>query len=207
MDGRPPIEFFYGIGSRYSYLASTQIDALESETGCLVRWRPLYSVDLFEARGANPFQGRPVSGQYDWVYRRFDAACWADYYGVPFREPESVHLDPRRVALACTAALRQGAVAPFSHRLFRAIFGDGISPINDETCVRLAAEAGLDPAAFARTLVEPATEAALATTLNEALAKGVFGVPSFVVDGQVFFGNDRLPLVRHFVLKPAGGDK
>jgi 2-hydroxychromene-2-carboxylate isomerase len=199
--GAPPIQFFYGIGSRYSYLASTQLGGLESATGRTVRWRPLYSGDLFAARGRNPFDGSPLSEQYDWSYRRLDAERWAAYYGVPYREPEGVRFDPRRLAIVCTAADRQGAIAPFSRRLFQAIFIDGDRMIDDAACKRFAVDAGLSSVVFARALEEPATAAALAATLEEALAAGIFGVPSFVVDGRVFFGNDRLPLVRHYALK------
>src|SRR5918996_842066 len=71
----PAVEFFYGIGSRYSYLASTQLDRLAAETGYRIRWRPLFSGDLFAARGRNPFTGEPASGQYDWAYRRRDAGA------------------------------------------------------------------------------------------------------------------------------------
>jgi 2-hydroxychromene-2-carboxylate isomerase len=111
----PEVRFYYGLGSRYSYLASTQIERLAAETGCRVRWRPLYSGDLFAARGTDPFAGPPLSGQYDWAYRRADAEAWADYYDVPYREPDDVRCDPRRLALACTAAARLGAVEAFSH--------------------------------------------------------------------------------------------
>ena len=52
------IDFFYGLGSRYSYLASTQLERLAAETGCRVRWRPLFSGDLFAARGARSVPGR-----------------------------------------------------------------------------------------------------------------------------------------------------
>jgi 2-hydroxychromene-2-carboxylate isomerase len=198
------VDFYYGLGSRYSYLASTQILQLEAETGCRVRWRPLYSGDLFKARGTDPFQDRPVSGQYEWAYRRFDAACWADYYGVPFREPEDVGFEPRRLALAATAAARLGAVEPFSRRLFRAIFADGTSPLDEAACRRIASEIGLDPARFAAALDETATAAAHEATVEEALAAGVFGVPSFVLEGRVYFGNDRLPIVRHVLTARAG---
>ena len=150
---RPPVEFFYGIGSRYSYLASTQLKRLAAETGCHFRWRPLFSGDLFAARGRDPFAGPPVSGQYDWGYRRRDAARWAAYYGVRYREPEDVAYDPRRLALAATAAARLGVVEPFSRRLFQAMFVDGLSPLDDEACARLAQEVGLDREAFLRARV------------------------------------------------------
>ncbi|HYQ84303.1 MAG TPA: hypothetical protein VEP28_09920, partial [Rubrobacter sp.] len=83
MSARKTVRFYYSVGSRYSYLASTQMAKLERETGCEVVWRPLYSVDLYGLRGASPFEGEPVSGQYDWDYRRRDAERWADHYGVP----------------------------------------------------------------------------------------------------------------------------
>ena len=200
----PAVDFFYGLGSRYSYLAATQIDRLRTETGCRVRWRPLFSGDLFAARGRDPFAGEPRSGQYEWAYRRRDAERWAAYYGVTYREPDAVAFDPRRFALACTAAARLGAVEPFSRRLFRALFVDGISPLDDEVCATLAREVGLDQAAFRRALEQPETAADLAATVQEALARGVFGVPTFVLGDEIYFGNDRLVLVRHALLQARG---
>ncbi len=197
----PRVDFFYGLGSRYSYLASTQIARLETETGCRVRWRPLFSGDLFAARGRDPFAGAPASGQYDWAWRRRDAERWAAYYGVPYREPDDVRFDPRRLALACAAAARLGAVEAFSRLLFRALFVDGVSPLDDDVCVGLAGDAGLDPAGFRRAIEQPETAADLAATVEEAVARGVFGVPSFVLGEEVYFGNDRLVLLRHALRK------
>jgi 2-hydroxychromene-2-carboxylate isomerase len=195
------VEFFYGLGSRYSYLASTQLDRLVADTGCRVRWRPLFSGDLFAARGRDPFAGQPASGQYDWAYRRRDAERWAAYYGVPYREPEAVAFEPRRLALACTAAARLGAVEPFSRRLFQALFVEGTSPPDDDFCAALAERVGLDQTAFRTTLEQPETASQLAATLGEALARGVFGVPSFMLGAEVYFGNDRLVLLRHALLR------
>jgi 2-hydroxychromene-2-carboxylate isomerase len=200
----PAVEFFYGPGSRYSYLASTRIDRLAAETGCRVRWRPLFSGDLFAARGRDPFAGEPVSGQYEWPYCRRDAERWAAYYGVPYREPDDVTFDPRRLALACTAAARLGAVERFSRCLFRALFVDGTSPLDDEVCATLAREVALDRAAFRRVLGQPEAAADLAATVQEAVARGVFGVPSFVLGDEVYFGNDRLVLLRHALLQARG---
>jgi 2-hydroxychromene-2-carboxylate isomerase len=153
--GPPQVDFFYGLGSRYSYLASTQIARLEAETGCRVRWRPLFSGDLFAARGRDPFAGAPASGQYDWAWRRRDAERWAAYYRVPYREPDGVQFDPRRLALACTAAARLGAAEAFSRSAFRALFVDSVSPLDDEVCVTLAQDGGLDSAGFRRALEQP----------------------------------------------------
>jgi 2-hydroxychromene-2-carboxylate isomerase len=195
------VDFYYGIGSRYSYLASTQLEHLAAETGCRIRWRPLYSGDLFAARGRDPFHGQPASGQYDRAYRRRDAERWAAYYGVPYREPADVRFHPRRLALACTAAAAQGAAEAFSRRLFRALFVDGTSPLDDEACTSLARDVGLDRGAFRAALEHPKTAACLSATVQEAAERGLFGVPSFVVGAEIYFGNDRLPLVRHLLLE------
>ena len=199
----PEVDFFYGIGSRYSYLASSRLDRLAAETSCRIRWRPLYSGDLFAARGLDPFADQPVSGQYEWAYRRRDAERWTAYYGVPYREPDDVCFDPRRLALACTAAAALGAVEAFSRRLFRALFVHGTSPLDEEACAGLAREVGLDERRFRTTLKHPDTAARLAATVADAVAAGASGVPSFVVGNEVYFGNDRLPLLRHALLQVA----
>jgi 2-hydroxychromene-2-carboxylate isomerase len=201
LGGAPEVRFYFGLGSRYSYLAATQLERLAADTGAVIIWCPLYSADLFAARGADPFLGPPVSGQYDWAWRRADAAAWADYYGVPFREPGDLRCDYRRLALACTAAARLGAGERFSRALFEAVFVTGTSPRDDSMLLRIATASGLAESAFAEALTAPATVQAQAATLAEALAAGVFGVPSFVVGGRLFWGNDRLPLLRHHLLQ------
>ena len=143
MSARKTVRFYYAVGSRYSYLASTQMATLERQTGCEVVWRPLHSADLYALRGASPFEGRPVSGQYDWDYRRLDAERWADYYGVPYKEPRgAVDFDPRLLARACVAADTLGAVRPYSGSLFSAAFVESLPEIGTEQCVERAETLG-----------------------------------------------------------------
>jgi len=68
------VEFFFGLGSRYSYLAFTQMARIEAMYSCTFNLQPLGSEELLKLRGASPFQGAPLSGQYEWDYRRLDAA-------------------------------------------------------------------------------------------------------------------------------------
>jgi 2-hydroxychromene-2-carboxylate isomerase len=200
MSARKTVRFYYAVGSRYSYLASTQMATLERQTGCEVVWRPLHSADLYALRGASPFEGRPVSGQYDWDYRRLDAERWADYYGVPYKEPRgAVDFDPRLLARACVAADTLGAVRPYSGSLFSAAFVESLPEIGTEQCVERAETLGLPGGDFARELGSPGTERRLAETAEEARSAGAFGVPTFVVDDRTFWGNDRLVLLRHYI--------
>ena len=141
-------------------------------------------------------------GQYDWDYRRYDAECWAEYYGVPYKEPRgAVEFDPRLLARTCAAADALGAVRPYSESMFKAIFAEGLPEIGEEECLRRAEAVGLSGEAFARELASPGPERRLAETAAEAHSAGAFGVPTFVVDDRMFWGNDRLVLVRHYLKK------
>jgi 2-hydroxychromene-2-carboxylate isomerase len=195
------VDFYYSIGSRYSYLASTQIAKLESETGCRVRWHPVNGIDIRKLRGRDPFAGEPLSGQYDWSYRRYDAECWADYYGVPFREPPKTHVDYHLLVKAATAAKRLGDVVSYSRALFRAVWVEGICPVDEDVCGQVAVSVGFRPDDFSEALADPKTDDDLRKTAAEAHRRGAFGVPTFFVGDRIYWGNDRLALVRHFLLK------
>ncbi len=199
------VDFYYGLGSRYSYLASTQLERIAAETGCRFDWHPLKSGALMELRGCHPFHGEPVSGQYEWPYRQYDAEAWAEFYGVPYREPVDFLVDPAYFAVATTAAKRLGAVEAYSRRLFQAIFVEGRA-IAEADLTDFAADAGLDSDAFRTHLVDPATAEMHEATLQEAHRRGAFGVPTFFVGERLFWGNDRLVLVEHFIRKARAGE-
>jgi 2-hydroxychromene-2-carboxylate isomerase len=186
------IDFYLGLGSRYSYLAASQVDRIEKAHGCRFVWKPIASGALMDRRGGNPFRGEPLSGQYDWGYREYDARCWADYYGIPFREPVAFRTDPAMLALACLAAERQGALVPCCRLLQRLIFVDGVA-IDDEVIAGLPDRLGLDAGSFRRGIeaARPRHEA----LLDEARARGAFGVPTFFLGDRMFWGNDRLVLL------------
>ncbi len=93
------VDFYFGAGSRYSYLAATQLAALGRETGARFNWLAVDSTRLIAARGNNPFAAPNGVGQYDWGYRQRDAEAWAEFYQVPFREPHG------RLALELRPAL------------------------------------------------------------------------------------------------------
>jgi len=195
------VEFFFSPGSRYSYLAASQIASIESETGCRVDWRPVNGPDIRALRGRDPFAGDPVSGQYDWGYRRRDAEAWADYYGIPFREPPTHTFDFRLLARAATAAHRLGAAAAYGWRLCSTIYGSDTWPVDETVCVDLAEAVGLPLAEFAAFLADPQTDEQLAITAREACARGAFGVPTFFVGAQMFWGNDRIVILKHVLSK------
>ena len=193
----PAIDFFYGIGSRYSYLAATQMDRLAADTGATVRWRPLWSTLLMQRRGMDPFHGPPASGQYEEAYRTRDVSQWAEYYGIPFRDPDWDALNWQRFALSAVAAVGLGAVGRYTLNLYDAVFGAGTLPLTDSDLADIAVKSGIDGRRLVAAIDTPATAQRHEQNIAAAIAAGVFGVPSFVADGQMFWGNDRLILLRH----------
>ena len=188
------IDFYLGLGSRYSYLAASQVERIEKTYDCRFIWKPIASGALMDRRGSNPFRGEPVSGQYDWDYREYDAKCWASYYGIPFCEPAAFRVDPKVLALACLAADRQDALVPCCRLVQQLIFVDRIA-IDDDVIAGVPGRLGLDSQRFQRELRSPETTGRHDALLDEARARGVFGVPTFFVGEQMFWGNDRLVLL------------
>jgi 2-hydroxychromene-2-carboxylate isomerase len=195
------VEFFFSPGSRYSYLAASQIPALEADTGCTVDWRPVHGPDIRALRGRDPFVGEPVSGQYDWSYRRRDAELWADHYGIPFRDPPGRDFDLKLLVRAATAARRLDAVASYSWRLSSAVFGTGAWPLDEPLCLEIAEEVGLPIGTFSAMLSHSKTERQLTATAKEAHARGAFGVPTFFLGDEMFWGNDRIVILRHVLAR------
>ena len=191
------LDFYFSIGSRYSYLASTQVEALAAEFGRTVRWRPIHSRALFAAVGSDPFSGPPASRQYQPEYRSRDAKRWADLYGVPYTDPDWEHTDWFRIALALVAVSRNRDCAPFAKALYAATFGAGKATANDKELVAIAEGAGCSGAEVLRSVDAPTTAVTHERIVAEAVKAGAFGEPTMVVDGEAFCGNDRLPLVRH----------
>ena len=201
------VDFFFGPGSRYSYLASAQIGAIVAETAANIRWRPVYSPDLVARAGFAPFEGKPPSGQYDPAFRSRDVARWAQWLEIPYVEPDMAAVDWKSIALWCAAASLIGETTTFASRAFHASFGLGQPPHQESELAMIALMVGLSPEPFQREIASGAAEAALTANLEAALAVGAFGVPTFVcADGELFFGQDRIPLlVQHLRSRSAAG--
>lgn len=189
------VDFYYSIGSRYSYLAATQIATLKRSTGCNVEWHPIDSKQLIAKRETNPFDG---TGQYAWDYRELDATRWADYYGVTYSEPRGrVIFDSELLARACTAAKQFGRIEEYSHLLFAEMFHTSLpTTIDDRSCLRCAEMCGIPPRDFQSVLIDRQTFNSLDIGIDLAFKLGVFGVPTFITAGELFWGNDRLVLLQ-----------
>jgi len=90
-------------------------------------------------------------------------------------------------------------VVPYSLALFQAVWVEGVWPLDEDVCRQAAVSVGLSPSAFEQAFADPATDDELRNTAAEAHRRGAFGVPTFFVGNRMFWGNDRLVLVRHYL--------
>lgn len=202
---RNTVTFYFGAGSRYSYLASTQLPRLGEETGTQFIWRAVYSPELISRAGSDPFDVVNRRGQYLPDYRDKDARRWAALYAVPYSEPDWKVVNWKRLALACVAAQRRGVAETYANHLLRLCFTpDESPPISDDDLANLARSIGLVGHDFIADLASKETECLHQQNIEAALEDGAFGVPTFITDtGELFFGQDRLPLLRHHLVERA----
>jgi 2-hydroxychromene-2-carboxylate isomerase len=191
------VDFFFSPASRYSYLACTQIAQLERDTGCSVVWRPVHGPEIRRLRGRDPFAGVALSGQYEIDYRRRDAEAWAAFYGVPYTEPPEFHFDYELLVKAAVAGQLQGAGPVFLLALSAAVYGFGRWPIDQALVIEIAERHDVDQAKFSASLSSPRVAEIAALSAAEAVERGAFGVPTFFIGARMFWGNDRIPLVRY----------
>jgi 2-hydroxychromene-2-carboxylate isomerase len=192
-----PIEFYFDFTSPYAYLASTQIEALAGRFGRTVAYRPVLLGAIFKTTGGVPLVDAPLKGDYS----RRDMERSARYLGVPFRMPSTFPVGTVNAARALLWLQAQGSGKSVSwvHRVFRAYFAEDRNISDAAVLGELAAELGIDPAALAAGTQEPAIKDKLKTLNEQALARGVFGAPYIVVDGEPFWGADRLPQIARWL--------
>lgn len=193
------IEFFFDFSSPYAYFASTQIDALAARHGRTCRWRPILLGQAFQASGNAPLAVQPLKGDYS----RHDWLRLARRYGIPYRLP-----DPFPIATLAAGrafwwldATDAAAAKRLGHALFAAYFADGRNISDRETVADVAAAQGIDPAILLATIDQPAIKAKLRRETEDAVGRGVFGAPFVVVDGEPFWGFDRLPMVEDWLCR------
>jgi 2-hydroxychromene-2-carboxylate isomerase len=188
------IQFVLDYRSPYAYLANTQAAAL----GAPIAYEPVDIVVVMKAVNNQPSPMCPPKAKY----AALDAARWARLYGVPF-SPNRALLDALRgercrsdlLSRAAIASQLLGVFASTNDALFRAVWAGADDLASAEGRSHFAASRALPEELW--TMAESAeVDARLAANGERAVTRGVFGVPTFFVDDEMFFGNDRLDLVK-----------
>ena len=184
------IEFYFDFSSPYGYLAAECIDAIAAKHGRGVAWYPYLMGVAMKVTGSSPMVHRPMLGEY----ARRDMERSARRLGVPFAFPEPF---PIATIAACRAVywmegVDAGATRPLARALYRAYFAGGRNISEPDVVAGVAAESGADRDALLAGIQEPAVKDRLKEVTNHAVERGIFGSPFFMVDGEPFWGHDRM---------------
>ena len=184
------IDFYFDFSSPYGYFASTRIEALAARYGRMVNWHPVLLGVMFKTTGAAPLSMVPLKGEYS--FHDFERS--ARFHGIPYRRPE---LFPLPTQLAARAMLwleeTQGKdkAVEFAKAVYAAYFAEGRKIIDPEVIAPIAAGLGIDANALMEGANSQAIKDRLRAEVAEAMARGVFGAPFVIVDGEPFWGFDR----------------
>jgi 2-hydroxychromene-2-carboxylate isomerase len=190
------LEFFYDCSSPWTYLAFSRIEALIERTGATIEWRPILVGGIFNEVNQTVYENRanphPVKGRY---YVK-DLRDWAKYCGIEIGQPPVFPVRSIDAMRAAIVADGEGKLPAFSWATFRTYWGELKDISQPEVLAAICAEVGLDWNMVSKRIKEDDIKAQLRKNTEEVIARGGFGSPTmFVNKTDMYFGNDRLPLV------------
>ena len=188
------VEFYFDVGSPAAYIAWTQMAKLAQETNAEIQYRPFLLGGVFQATGNRSPTEVPAKGQY----LLDDLARYARRYGVEFRHNPYFPIN--------TLTLMRGALGlqmrepdrmrPYVDAVYRAIWVESKNMNDPATVAAVLKQAGFDAEALLALASDPAVKDRLKQQTQDAVSRGVFGAPTFFVNNQMFWGQDRLDFVK-----------
>jgi 2-hydroxychromene-2-carboxylate isomerase len=183
------IDFWFSIGSTYTYLSVMRLAEVEQTSGVAFRWQPFSVRQIMIEMDNIPFRTKPVKAAYMWrdIERR------AEMHGLPARVPAPYPLAQWDVAnRVAVLGAAEGWVADYARATYRRWFQDGLEPGSEPNLSDSLDEIGQDPSRVTALAATPEVAAAYEAATDRARKLGIFGSPTFVVDRELFWGDDRL---------------
>jgi 2-hydroxychromene-2-carboxylate isomerase len=201
---RPRIEFFFDCSSPWTYLAFTGIAPLASAAGVSIAWRPFLVGGVFNTVNPSVYASRENPVPAKQTHMRKDLQDWARSVGVKIVFPPAVFpVNSVKAMRGCLLLEAEGKLAPFAQAVFEAYWGGDRDISQDAVLSEVCAGVGVDPQRFLAGIAAPAIKDKLKANTEELIRRGGFGTPTIFVDGDdMYFGNDRLPLVREKLRAP-----
>ena len=183
------LEFFFFIGSTYSYLSVSRAADLARANGVELIWRPFSVRTLMREQNNSPFVGKPVKTRYMWL----DIERRAARFGIPFDGAPPYPIDPDELAnRVATLAALEGWCPRFAQAAYQTWFLDKQDPGQPETLRSILARLGKDSDQCLARAATDQVRSEYASQTARARDLGVFGSPTFVHGSEIFWGDDRL---------------
>jgi 2-hydroxychromene-2-carboxylate isomerase len=192
------IEFFFDCSSPWTYLAFHNIQPLAEEFGAPVTWRPILVGGIFNTINPSVYEGRAHPVPAKARYSGKDLQDWARLAGLKIKMPPSVFpVNSVKAMRACLVLAPQGKLIPFARAVFETYWGEDKDISQDAVLREVCARLNLDADALIAAADAPEIKAQLRANTDEVMARGGFGSPTIFVGGEdMYFGNDRMPLIR-----------
>jgi len=194
------IDAYWDYSSPFAYLGMAEVERVAARTGATVVSRPMLLGAVFKAVGQANVPIATFSPQRR-AHTLADLTRWAAYLNVPYTFPSRFPMSSLK-ALRATLLLPEERRRAFRDAVFRAYWAED-RDISDEAV--LAELLGRDADEVLPQIASAEAKAALARATEEAVTRGVFGAPTFVVEGELYWGQDRLPLVEDVLSRPRAG--
>ena len=191
------LEFFYDCSSPWTYLAFTRIEDVARHHGAELIWRPILVGGLFNTVNPSVYENRarPVPAKSRYYVK--DLADWARFYGLKIGNPAVFPVNSVKAMRGAFVANEHRVIARYSRLVFESYWGEDKDISRDDVLREIVRQTGLDEKEFFTKIASDEYKARLRANVEELIARGGFGSPTMFVDGSMFFGNDRLPLVEH----------
>jgi len=192
-----PIEFWFDFSSGYAYFAANAIDPLGQRHGRTVRWRPFMLGVAFKRTGAQGLSSTPMKGDY----ARHDWARLSRSTGLPFGPPANHPITalPASRAFYWIEENFPEHSHEFARRAFHAYFGEARDMTSPASVAAVGATLGLPAAELEAGIQSVGMKQRVKDVTQEAMEKGVFGSPYFLVDDEPFWGWDRMPMLESWL--------
>ena len=200
------LEFFFDCSSPWTYLGFVRIHEILARVPADVRWRPILVGGVFNAVNKDVYERRANPEPRKAAYYEKDLQDWARLAGIRIGKPPVFPVRAVSAMRCVLAADEEGALIAFARGLFEAYWGDLQDISRPEVLAAVARRAGLEPEPLLARSETPPIKDRLRANTEELIARGGFGSPTLFVDGDdMYFGNDRLPLVEAALLQGGVG--
>lgn len=190
------LEFFFDCSSPWTYLAFTRIHEVIARTGATVIWKPILVGGVFNEVNKDVYERRANPEARKQNYYRKDLGDWARYTRIKIGAPPVFPVNSVKAMRGALIAQDDGKLVPYATAAFQAYWGDLLDISQDHILSQVAEYVGYKPAEFLARIGEPQVKARLKANTDELIVRGGFGSPTmFVNANDMYFGNDRLPLV------------
>jgi 2-hydroxychromene-2-carboxylate isomerase len=189
------LEFFYDCSSPWTYLAFTKIEEVARRHDANLLWRPFLVGGVFNTVNPSVYESRAKPVKVKARYYSKDLQDWAGFYGLKIGNPSVFPVNSVKAMRGALVAEEHGKISPYSRRVFESYWGADRDISQDQVLRDIVREVGLDEQEYFTKIESPDYKARLRTNTEQLIERGGFGSPSIFVDGVMFFGNDRLPLV------------